>query len=1014
MTNPLVIILGAGRPYRGSDPSALVRTDVSRRVLDWTLDAFGAIPAAEFHFVGGYRVEEVIRRYPRIHYSVNTEWEASGSLGTLLSAPLEPGREAFVCYSDVVFRPAVVERLLEAAGDVVLVGDTEWHHRYAGRSADDLEAAEKLCVRDGWVTAVGSGIPSSAADAEFIGLLRLSPRAVAQMLALRERPADEWRTGSVPGLVEHLLRSGLDVRAVNIVGDWAELNAPQDLARFVLGTKAETLDRLRPQVRRSVIDNQVSFTLGAWETGSEALLREVSAAFEGEKLVVRSSALSEDGWSASNAGGFASVLDVPAADPPAVRSAIQRVFDSYGDDHPGHQVLVQAMVPKVVLGGVVLTRTLNHGAPYFTVNYDDSTASTDSVTSGSGLELRTCLVHRDFRDAPPADARLAPVLDAARELEELVGYDSLDIEFALSSDGRVHVFQLRPIAVDHDHCKVSDPEIAAALAAARQRLADQREPGAFLLGSQPAFGVMPDWNPAEIVGPKPRRLALSLYRHLITDEVWARQRAEYGYRDVRPCPLIRSFAGHPYVDVRASFNSFVPAALSDDLARRLVEHYVARLRAHPHLHDKVEFEVAFTCRDFDFEQQAQRLRSSGFSAGDVDALSEALGQITQAAFARCEPDLEPIRMLEQRFDALSRFSGPPLERAVALLEDCRGYGTLAFAHAARTAFVAVSLLRSLERLGVTTRDANAAFLNSLSTVAKGFEQDAARVAAGELSADVFRTRYGHLRPGTYEITRPSYAEAPELYLDPLLEAGSRIPPEEPWPGWSQETRTRIAEQLGERGLPEDVGAFERFLRRAIEGREYAKFAFTRNISAALEALAAFGRRHDLSREALSHLSLGELLEEHRCASAEQGPTALRGRAETGRELDWLTQAVELPPLLFEPDDVRCFEFPRSQPNFISRGVVTAEPAVLDEGEPEHLEGRIALIRQADPGYDWLFGRGIVGLVTLYGGANSHMAIRCAEFGLPAAIGVGPPLYERLARARVLELDCASQRIRMVR
>ena len=32
--------------------------------------------------------------------------------------------------------------------------------------------------------------------------------------------------------------------------------------------------------------------------------------------------------------------------------------------------------------------------------------------------------------------------------------------------------------------------------------------------------------------------------------------------------------GHPYVDVRATFNSFVPDALPDELAARLVEHAV--------------------------------------------------------------------------------------------------------------------------------------------------------------------------------------------------------------------------------------------------------------------------------------------------------------------------------------------------------------------------------------------------------------------------------------------------------
>ena len=72
---------------------------------------------------------------------------------------------------------------------------------------------------------------------------------------------------------------------------------------------------------------------------------------------------------------------------------------------------------------------------------------------------------------------------------------------------------------------------------------------------------MPDWNPAEIIGTNPGQLAVSLYQHLILNDVWATQRAEFGYKDVRPQPLLRMFAGKPYIDIRASFNSFIPKGL---------------------------------------------------------------------------------------------------------------------------------------------------------------------------------------------------------------------------------------------------------------------------------------------------------------------------------------------------------------------------------------------------------------------------------------------------------------------
>jgi phosphoenolpyruvate-protein kinase (PTS system EI component) len=100
------------------------------------------------------------------------------------------------------------------------------------------------------------------------------------------------------------------------------------------------------------------------------------------------------------------------------------------------------------------------------------------------------------------------------------------------------------------------------------------------------------------------------------------------------------------------------------------------------------------------------------------------------------------------------------------------------------------------------------------------------------------------------------------------------------------------------------------------------------------------------------------------------------------------------------------------PNYIGVKSVIADIEKIGELQVE-LTGKIVIISQADPGYDWLFSHNIAGLITQYGGANSHMAIRSAEIGLPAAIGVGEKLYEELTQASRLELDCLGQRIRVI-
>ena len=76
-----------------------------------------------------------------------------------------------------------------------------------------------------------------------------------------------------------------------------------------------------------------------------------------------------------------------------------------------------------------------------------------------------------------------------------------------------------------------------------------------------------------------------------------------------------------------------------------------------------------------------------------------------------------------------------------------------------------------------------------------------------------------------------------------------------------------------------------------------------------------------------------------------------------------------------------------------------------------MAGAIVLIENADPGFDWIFAYDIAGLVTKYGGANSHMAIRCAEFGIPAAIGCGEQIFDRLCSAGSIEINCTENHVR---
>ncbi|MGP4113452.1 PEP-utilizing enzyme [Streptomyces sp. 4N509B] len=754
----------------------------------------------------------------------------------------------------------------------------------------------------------------------------------------------------------------------------------------VFGTKAETLRVLAPLVRSASVLPQVAFTVSDWRADADAVLDDVLAQPWGhDPLIVRSSAQNEDSDLGSQAGRFHSQLGVVGRQ--GLDEAVGAVIASYGEPRPDDQVLVQPELRDVRASGVACGCDPSSGAPYRVVSWADQT-STTAVTGGRTGEVRTWYgISAD--DTPTAWLRGVVLL--VEEIASLAGGDRFEVEFGITGDGSVILFQARPLVLREPG--TSRTLHGRALATAARRLAELAEARSPVLGKLPLYGVMPDWNPAEIIGLRPRPLARSLYQALITDDTWARARHAYGYRDLRGTPLMVEFAGLPFIDVRASFNSFVPATLPDDLAARLVDHYVARLRERPDLHDKVEFEVVFSCNTFDLRQRLEVLAEHGFTAEERDLLRTSLVDLTNRL-------VSPRGLWCEDTERLKRLSTRPHETVVDLLDVCREYGARPFAGLARAGFVGMQLLNGLVTGGALSDADRACLLQGLNTVAGSMSRDYHTLERAE-----FLARYGHLRPGTYDILSPRYDAAPDLYFD-WNHRGTA--PEPVMPFSPSTARLRLVERLlhdaGFSCAPEELLDF---IALSITARERAKFEFTRTLSDLLDRLGLIGASCGVTVDQLSYIdidSLGKLV------SAGGDPAGLRAAAEAGRREHRAARSLMLPPLLWAPEQVRSFELPDVVPNFVTHLRVHARVADIDRGDPP--EGAIALVTCADPGYDWLFARGIVGLVTAYGGINSHMAIRAQELGVPTVTGVGEQRFRSWRQAPALEIDCANRLVRI--
>jgi hypothetical protein len=750
-------------------------------------------------------------------------------------------------------------------------------------------------------------------------------------------------------------------------------------------------------------------------SGSERqeVLRRIRNTFSDNTVIVRSSASSEDGNVTSHAGAFLSVPNVSASDREHLQAVIDDVIASYtkrcipsDDDGADDQVIIQRMIERVSLSGVLFTQDPSTGAPYYVINYDDQTGSTDAVTSGTSYHNRTLYVYRDAVEQL-SSPRFARLLRAVQEIEALVDSTSLDIEFALDHEWNVEIFQVRrittPPASGHD----LPGQIGDALSRVSTVLRDRCSRGeqyadGNLLGR--IFGGMPDWNPAEMIGTTPLPLAYSLYRKLITERAWRVARGRMGYKQRSGVELMVSLAGQPYIDVAESFHSYLPAVLPDEIGAKLVRAWLGRLRHNHHLHDKIEFDVAVTVLTPDFSRRAEHQFPDALTATELDIFKRSLRTMTNRLLRGEVASIDDQRRLidrlaRHRHALVHRSAKPSLDAVSTLLDDAIEHGTIPFAILARHGFIATSFLMSLASEGALSQERVDTFLRTIPTVAGELINDLRRVACGEIAEEAVIDKYGHLRPGTYDILSLRYDRRKEM-LRWMPSEPDHAPPVAPFELTRAESRA-IEALLSASGLAISVDALFTYITQAIQGREYAKFVFTHNVSDALEILAAWGHDHGLSRQQLSYLDITDIL--NRDPHDAALPSDLQERSDRGRRQHAVTHSLRLPFLITRLSDLVIVPLQIAAPNYVTRKRVKGQIARLTGTavDPSVIDHRIVAIECADPGFDWIFARPVLGLVTKYGGINSHMAIRCAEFGLPAAIGCGEQVFDRIVKSSQL-------------
>ena len=490
----------------------------------------------------------------------------------------------------------------------------------------------------------------------------------------------------------------------------------------VFTSKADVLKLLSSKVKLAKIEEIFIFSVNEWTENQKKILKQIKNKFKNNLIVIRSSALDEDSIFKSGAGNYESILFVNPTLEKQIISAITTVVNSYkfkGNFNKKNQIIVQKQTLDSIINGVIFTRTPESGSPYYVINFNENN-NTESVTKGEKSNVVKIFKNIDQNNI---EKKWRKLIQVVKELEQIVDNDYIDIEFAISKKDII-IFQVRPITIINSPIKKNDIKKIENLIVKNKNKFKKLMNTKKIPINYSFFSDMSDWNPAEIIGNNPNVLDYSLYHKIIMKNAWHIGRAKIGYQKNIDHPLMTKFGNKPYVDIRASFYSLIPNNIKKKYKIKLMKFYCNKLLDSPYLHDKVEFEILFTCFDYKMKNRLNELLKNNFTKNEIKEIEENLIEFTNNIINEfpeiknnCEKSIKKMKIKrEEIVKKSSQIShSKQIEDIKKLLDDCKNLGTIPFSSMARIAFIASILLKSLQKKGEISNEFIEMFMNSIKT-----------------------------------------------------------------------------------------------------------------------------------------------------------------------------------------------------------------------------------------------------------------------------------------------------------
>lgn len=244
-----IIILAAGqgtrlRPLTNSVPKCMVEYK-NKPMINQLLEVINLFDFDEKILLTGY-LKEVLENHlskENITFVHNKHYDKTNMVSTLFCAEEKMDDDIIISYSDIVYTPNTLEKLIASKGKISVIVDKKYRELWKQRMENPLDDLESLKIKNNQIIEIGKKVDSyTEIDGQYIGLLKISREVLPKVIEFYNSldkslnyDGKNFENMYMTTLLQKLIDEGFEISPVFIDGGWIEVDTIDDLQVDMVG-----------------------------------------------------------------------------------------------------------------------------------------------------------------------------------------------------------------------------------------------------------------------------------------------------------------------------------------------------------------------------------------------------------------------------------------------------------------------------------------------------------------------------------------------------------------------------------------------------------------------------------------------------------------------------------------------------------------------------------------------------------------------------------------------------------